>query len=192
MPRARRAFNLSGHRRSRYNGSDQDIEVLAMRSSTITRRLTACFVAATVLTAPVAGLRAQGAPNGGGQPPHAWLFGTWTGGLFPVPSTVSAAACLGEPVVIFTRDIVMRATLTDVTYTQRVIATARTNPGVTDFQFAPTAAPQTGLFGVAPTPAAGFGCDSPDVLHVQRRSDNEITFPGCADFPNPLVRCPSR
>jgi hypothetical protein len=163
-----------------------------MSAYTIVRRVTGTFVAATLLATPVAGLRAQGASSSAGQPPHAWLFGTWTGGLFPVPSNISAAACLGEPVVIFTRDVVMRATLTDVTYTQRVIATARTNPGVTDFQFAPTAAPQSGLFGVVPAPAVGFGCESPDVLHVQRRSENEITFPGCADFPNPLVRCPSR
>jgi hypothetical protein len=27
---------------------------------------------------------------------------------------------------------------------------------------------------------------------VQRRSDNEISFPGCTDFPYPLVRCPGR
>jgi hypothetical protein len=151
------------------------------------RLLTAAALSATLLTAPSAP-RAQGA----GQPPHAWLFGTWTGGLFPAPSNLSAASCMGEPVVIFTRDIVLRATLTDISYTQRVIATARTNPGVTDFQFAPSAAPQSGLFGAAPPAQIGFGCESPDVLHVQRRGENEISFPGCADFPNPLVRCPSR
>ena len=35
----------------------------------------------------------------------------------------------------------------------------------------------------------GFGCISPDILHVLRRSENEISFPGCNDFPYPLVRC---
>ena len=46
-------------------------------------------------------------------PPHAWLFGTWTGGIFPAPSGLSNQACLSQPVVIFTRDLVLRATLTE-------------------------------------------------------------------------------
>ncbi len=126
--------------------------------------------------------------------PHAWLFGAWTGGLFPVSSGMAAQACLAQPTVIFTRDVVLRAELTDVTYTQRVVATARTNPGVTDFVFAPgvdpAAALGNGLMGMDPPKAAsGFGCESPDVLHVRRISDSEISFPGCNDFPNPLVRC---
>ena len=33
---------------------------------------------------------------------------------------------------------------------------------------------------------------NPDVLHVVRRGENEIAFPGCADFPNPLIRCQTR
>ncbi len=75
---------------------------------------------------------AQGAP---GQPPHAWLFGTWTGGIFPPPSHVTAEACLSQPVVIFTRDVVLRATLTDQFYIQRLVATALTTPRGTQFQF---------------------------------------------------------
>lgn len=143
------------------------------------------------------GLPPQAAAQGTGGPPHAWLFGSWTGGLFPVSANISAQACLGQPTVIFTRDTVMRATLTDVTYVERVIETARTNPGVTDFQFAPAtnqlAATSNGLLGLdAPKAAEGFGCETPDVLHVQRRGDNEITFPGCKEFPNPLIRCPAR
>lgn len=123
------------------------------------------------------------------MPPHAWLFGSWTGGLFPVPDSVPARVCLEQPVVIFTRDVVLRATLTGSTYIQRLIETARTNPGVTEFRFAPVAG-GGGLLGLDTTPAlAGFGCSDPNVLHVQRRNDNEITFPGCADFPYPLVRC---
>ena len=38
----------------------------------------------------------------------------------------------------------------------------------------------------------GFGCESADVLHVVKRGENEIMFPGCADFPYPLIRCSSR
>ena len=158
-----------------------------MRLSKIARLLALPVLVAPLLAAPASPVRAQG------EPPHAWLFGSWTGGLFPVPSNITAAACLAQPVVVFTRDVVLRASLTDVTYTQRVVATARSNPGYTEFQFAPAEAPTTGLFGnPAPAVNAGFGCATPDVLMVQRRTDNEISFPGCADFPNPLVRCPSR
>jgi len=125
------------------------------------------------------------------EPPHAWLFGTWTGGLFPVPSTVTAQACFGQPVVIFTRDVVLRATLTDATYVQRVIETARTDAGATNFRFSPVGTDAAaGLMGLAaPGPRIGFGCENSNVLHVQRRGENEIAFPGCADFSYPLVRC---
>jgi hypothetical protein len=123
------------------------------------------------------------------QPPHAWLFGTWTGGIFPPPPNASPQACFSQPVVIFTRDLVMRATLTEQTLSQREIETVRSSPSGAEFRFAVT--------GVAPVfggagPRTGFGCDSPDVLHVQRRGENEIAFPGCADFPYPLVRCHTR
>lgn len=121
------------------------------------------------------------------QPPHAWLFGTWTGGIFPVPSNVSSQACFSQPVVIFTRDLVLRAILTQQTLSQREIETARATPQGTEFRFAVTnAVPR--MFGGEPG-RVGFGCDSPDLLVVQRRGENEISFPGCADFPYPLVRC---
>ena len=98
---------------------------------------------------------------------------------------------LAQPVVIFTRDVVLRASLTDATYTQRVVETARTSPGHTEFRLAP--APDNSAGGLldasAPKPAPGFGCESANVLHVQRQNDNQISFPGCADFPEPLVRC---
>ena len=132
----------------------------------------------------------------GNLPPHAWLFGAWTGGLFPPPSTVSAQECLSMPVVIFTRDLVLRAVITDQYYTQRLVETARVTAEGAEFRFAsamPTAPP--GPFGLSsganPTPV-GFGCPSPDVLRVQRLTANEIKFPGCTDFPYPLVRCPAR
>lgn len=128
------------------------------------------------------------------QPPHAWLFGTWTGGMFPAPTALTAEACLAQPVVIFTRDVVLRATLTEETYVQRVVETALTSSSGVEFRF--TAASPSGSSELLGTPetanAAGFGCNGADVLHVQRRTDNEITFPGCTDFPYPLVRCPAR
>ena len=130
----------------------------------------------------------SGAPA---QPPHAYLFGTWTGGLFPVPASLSPQACLSQPVVIFTRDLVIRATLTEQTLIQREIETARASANGTNFRFAATGAP-AGLLGGGSAAAAGFGCEDPNTLHVQRRGENEIEFPGCADFSYPLVRCHTR
>jgi hypothetical protein len=144
------------------------------------------------LTLMIAGLGAGAARAQ--EPPHAWLFGSWSGGLFPASPHISTEACLAQPVVIFTRDVVLRATLTETIFTQRVIETARTVPGRTEFIFAPARPPEAnGLLGVTSAPPQpGFGCETPDVLHVQRRSDTEISFPGCADFPYPLVRCGAR
>jgi hypothetical protein len=127
------------------------------------------------------------------QPPHAWLFGTWTGGLFPVPRNISAEACLSQPVVIFTRDLVIRATLTSQMLTQRVIETANVSPAGVAFRFAPAGSGAGGVLGLAGSAQpAGFGCASQDALQVLRKGPNEITFPDCKDFPEPLVRCPSR
>ena len=151
------------------------------------------FVFLVLLT--FTGLSSQ--PAAAQLPPHAWLFGAWTGGLFPVPGPLTAQMCLAQPVVIFTQDIVLRATLVDQTYHQRVIETLRAGPQDLDLRFAPGVNPLAvrgaGLLGAdTPRPQSGFGCETSDVLHVHRRSDNEITFPGCADFPEPLVRCPAR
>lgn len=142
--------------------------------------------AALPVAAPPRPARAQG------QPPHAWLFGTWTGGLFPAPSGLSARSC--QPVVVFTRDVVMQATLLEQTLTERVIETVRATPTGAEFRFvdADPARTSTGLLDLGGSPPAGFGCEDPDTLVVQRRGANEIVFPGCADFPNPLVRCPAR
>jgi hypothetical protein len=153
-------------------------------------RRIACLFALLVLAAPA---RAQMQSN---LPPHAWLFGAWTGGLFPPPSVLSAQECLAMPVVIFTRDIVMRAVITDQFYAQRLVETARVTQEGVEFRFtpAPAMAPASPF---NPTPGGGagvvgFGCISPDILRVQRRTENEITFPDCKDFPYPLVRCPAR
>ena len=124
-------------------------------------------------------------------PPQAFLYGAWTGGLFPPPSQLSATTCLAQPSVVFMRDVVMHASLTDVTYVQRQIETVRgTGTGLV-FRFVPSAPQQqAGGFGV--TTDQGFGCASPDELSVRRLSADQISFPGCADYPFPLVRCPAR
>ncbi len=127
--------------------------------------------------------------------PHAWLFGSWTGGLFPPPASLSAQECLASPTVIFTRDAVLRASPVDVTYVQTLVETVRAVPGGVEFRLAqPAQSTQTGgAFGLAPDPAAdpGFGCANPDLLRVQRRGEDQIAFPGCHDYPYPLVRCPA-
>jgi hypothetical protein len=149
------------------------------------RRISLLGLVSLLLAAPGAGF----AQN---QPPHAFLFGTWTGGIFPPVAGVSPQACFSQPVVIFTRDLVLRATLTEQTLTQREIETARVSPAGIEFRFAvggEGAVPR--MFGGAGQ-RVGFGCETPDVLHVQRRGENEISFPGCAEFPYPLVRCHTR
>jgi len=148
-------------------------------------RLTALLIFA-VLIAP--GAHAQSAV------PQAWLFGSWIGGLYPPPSTIGAQECLAQPVVIFTRDIVMRAVITDQDYAERLVETARVTAGGVEFRFARSQISQPSLFGQPQgnVSETGFGCENPDVLHVQRRSENEISFPGCPEFPYPLVRCPAR
>ncbi len=168
-----------------------------MRRTAVCLTALACFVTSTLATAapgPTRRTAQAQAPAGRGepgQPPHAWLFGTWTGGLFPAPEGVPAEACLSQPVVIFTRDVVLRASLTDQFYTQRLIETALTSGGGTQFRFTAVPASAGLLAGGSPS-GAGFGCADPDALTVERKTDNEITFPGCGDFPNPLVRCRSR
>jgi hypothetical protein len=154
------------------------------------RRFAACLTALLLLLAP-APPRAQAQVQ---SPPHAWLFGAWTGGLFPAPSMLTAQQCLAQPTVIFTRDIVMRATLIEATYVQRVVETARLTVNGTEFRFTSSPLPpgDSRLLGFAPPPVVGFGCSNPDELHVERKGENEIVFPGCSDYPYPLVRCPGR
>ena len=153
-------------------------------------------IACLIVTLALAALSTAPARAQGNLPPHSWLFGAWIGGLFPPPSTLSAQECLALPVVIFTRDIVMRAIITDQVYTQRLVETARVTAEGVEFRFTrPPAVAPSGPFGLSPGGGindVGFGCISPDILHVQRRTENEISFPGCTDFPYPLVRCPAR
>ena len=155
-------------------------------------RRIACLIVTLALAAlPTVPARAQR-----NLPPHSWLFGAWTGGVFPPPSALSAQECFAFPVVIFTRDIVMRAVITDTAYVQRVVSFARATGDGVEFRFAPvpetTVAGPFGLSAGANPSAVGFGCISPDILRVQKRTENEITFPSCTDFPYPLVRCSAR
>ena len=135
-------------------------------------------------TVPLLGPVPAGAQRGG--PPHAPLYGVWTGGFFPVSGTPDQRTCRSNASVEFGQDQVGRATLTESQMSVRVIETARATPQGWEFRFAAAQAAPGG------PPAVGFGCDDPDMLHVQRRGTNEIAFPGCADFPFPLVRCPGR
>jgi hypothetical protein len=153
-------------------------------------------IACLIVTLALAALHPAPARAQSNLPPHSWLFGAWTGGLFPPPSTLGAQECLALPVVIFTRDIVLRAVITDQLYAQRLVETARVTAEGVEFRFAPApAAAPAGPFSLSPGGSindVGFGCISPDILRVQRRTENEISFPGCTDFPYPLVRCPAR
>jgi hypothetical protein len=124
-------------------------------------------------------------------PPHAFLFGAWTGGLFPAVDA-SGPACLAQPSVIFTADVVMRASLTDVAYRQRLVETVSVQGNRFEFRLLP-AAPVLGALGARVPPDAGFGCPGgANVLRVERRGEDQIVFPDCAEFVSPLLRCASR
>lgn len=124
-------------------------------------------------------------------PPHAFLFGAWTGGLFPALNA-EGAACFAQPTVVFTADVVMRASLADVAYRQRLVETVSVSGDRFEFRLVP-AAPIVGPLGARVPPDAGFGCTGgANVLRVERRGDNEIVFPDCAEFASPLQRCVSR
>ena len=115
------------------------------------------------------------------EPPHAWLFGVWTGGLFPVLDGMTAQDCRSQPTVVFAQDEVDHAGLIATGMTQRIIETVRASPTGAEFRLTPSDADP-----------AGFGCDNPDDLHVARDNDNMVRFPNCAAFPYPLERCPRR
>src|SRR5690349_11334091 len=96
------------------------------------------------LAAPVdAG--AQGAGPQRQARPHGWVVGMWTGGQFP-PGDATTPVCFGSPTVIFTRDVVMRASVLDTAYRQRTIETVAQQPNGLEFRFAP-AQPVFSAFG---------------------------------------------
>jgi hypothetical protein len=136
--------------------------------------------------APAAGI--DPAPTG---PPHEWVFGVWTGGQYP-PGDGDTPACFGSPTVIFTRDVVLRATSLDTVFRQRTIETVSQQPDALEFRFSPMQ-PVPGAFGTRVPLDAGFGCGgNPNALRVERRGPNEIVFPDCNEFPSPLRRCVAR
>jgi hypothetical protein len=155
-----------------------------MRQTAVRLLLSALLLTATL--SPAANAQGQ-------APPHAWLFGAWTGGLFPPPSSQTAAQCLAQPTVIFTRDLVLTASLLDTTYQQHTIQTVRVTSGGAEIRFASDQPPPTaGLFGAPPASPPEIGCDTPDQLTIVRHGENEIMFENCPAFPNPLIRCPAR
>jgi hypothetical protein len=140
------------------------------------------LVAATMLALGGSGAAQQG------EPPHAWVFGSWTGGIYP-PGETEGPRCTGQPTVIFTRDVVLRASTLEVPYRQRLVETVAAEPQALEFRFVP-AQPQSTPFGMRLPPDSGFGCPGgSNALRVERRGPNEIVFPNCAEFPSPLRRC---
>jgi len=141
--------------------------------------LAGVLLAAASLSLPA---RAQG------QPPHAWLFGAWAGGILPAPPDMDARECEARATFIVTRDAVIHSTLTHPDAIENLIASVRGTPYGTIFALAPTDTKPDSIAGIPDD--LGFGCPQPDVLRVVRVGPNAIRFPDCAGFPSPLVRCP--
>lgn len=126
-------------------------------------------------------LAAPGLLRAQSGPPHEWLFGTWTGGIFPAVDT-QGPGCFGNAVVIFTRDVIMRMANLDIAYRQRLIETVALTADGVDIRLVSQ--------GGRALPESGFGCENnPDLLRVTRRGDDEIAFPNCIEFPSVLRRC---
>ena len=114
-------------------------------------------------------------------PPHEWMFGSWTGGVFPAVET-EGPGCFGNVSVIVTRDVIMRISSLDLAFRQRAIETVAITPDGLEFRLVPVAG--------RGQPEIGFGCDgNPNLLRVRRVSADEVTMPGCVEFPSPLKRC---
>jgi hypothetical protein len=129
------------------------------------------------LLATPAVLRAQ--PRQG--PPHEWMFGSWTGGIFPAVET-EGPGCFGNVTLIVTRDVIMRVSSLDLAYRQRAIETVAITPTGLEFRLVP-------LGGRVP-PEVGFGCDgNPNLLRVTRNGPDEVLMTGCIEFPSTLRRC---
>lgn len=145
------------------------------------KRRLACSL---ILAAP---FLARTAPAQQPVAPHEWLFGSWTGGMFPAADTIGPR-CTAQPTVIFTRDVVLRSGLLDPAYRQCIIETVVTRADGATFRFSPL--PGAGMARLPPDIA--FGCPAgPDVLEVRRIGPDEIVFPDCRDMPSPLRRCGS-
>jgi hypothetical protein len=147
------------------------------------------FLAALALLAGLAGtVLSPASALAADAPPHAWLYGSWAGGLYPAPSDMTAAECNAHPTFIVTQDAVLHATLAQPGFVQNLIASVRGTPQGTVFTLAPSGAeaPPGSLPGIA-----DFGCADSTTLRVVKSGANQIAFPGCTAFPSPLVRCPA-
>lgn len=114
-------------------------------------------------------------------PPHEWMFGSWSGGIFPAVDTVGPG-CFGNVSLIVMRDVIMRVSSLEFSYRQRAIETVAMTPDGLEFRLVPVP-------GRAPA-EIGFGCDgNPNLLRVQRRGPDEVVLPGCGEFPGALRRC---
>ena len=114
-------------------------------------------------------------------PPHEWMYGSWSGGIFPAVETVGPG-CFGAVALIVTRDVIMRVSSLDVAFRQRAIETVALTPDGLEFRLVP--------IGGRPAPETGFGCNgNPDLLRVSRRNPDEVVLPGCVEFPSLLRRC---
>ena len=137
----------------------------------------------TLILAPLLAAPAIAAAQPRPGPPHDWLFGAWTGGLFP-PVDTEGAACFGQPVLVVLRDAVMRVSSLDFAYRQRLIETVAATPDGVEIRLV-AVPPQARAL-----PEIGFGCASdPDLLRVSRRGADEIALPGCIEFPALMRRC---
>jgi len=114
-------------------------------------------------------------------PPHEWMFGTWTGGIFPAVET-EGAGCFGNASLIVLRDVILRVSSLDIAFRQRAIETVAPTADGLEFRLVPVPG--------RPLAEFGFGCDgNPDLLRVIRRGPDEIALPGCSEFPSTLRRC---
>jgi hypothetical protein len=126
-----------------------------------------CLLTAASFAVAAAGPRPtsrHAAPAAANQPPHAWLYGSWTGGLFPVLDGMAPQDCKTQPTVVFGRDAVGHASLLGSGLTQRTISTVRATPTGTEFTFTPATAA-----------GSDFGCPNADQLFVARTNPNEVT-----------------
>lgn len=135
------------------------------------------LLAAPALLRPA--LAQPAAPRQG--PPHDWMFGSWTGGIFPAVDT-EGPGCFGNVALIVMRDLIMRVSSLDFAYRQRAIETVAVTPDGLEFRLIPLAG--------RPQPEIGFGCDgNPNLLRVSRRGPDEVVLPGCVEFSGALRRC---
>ena len=153
------------------------------------RRMASLLLAPLLLGAVVAGVALPSPGMAQGMPPHAWLFGTWAGGILPAPSGMSARECQDSATFVVTRDAVIHSTLTHPEAIENLIASVRGTPNGTIIALAPTDVKPQAIAGLPDD--LGFGCPQSDILRVVRIGPNEIRFPDCTGFPSPLVRCPA-